>query len=125
MNNATYTQLRNGSWGIRVAGTAGVGQTITVTKKDGSNKTETVQKVLWTGRDSKSGQTVSLCSIGAGKSGNSSGERGKCRHCGASLDRYALQHGYRYCSQECREQEQHGGQSYYDRNGNFVLGDED
>jgi hypothetical protein len=60
---ATYTQLRDGSWGIRAAGKLSAGASVTVTKRDGTSKTETISKVLWTGTDSKSGQTVSLCSI--------------------------------------------------------------
>jgi len=53
----TYTKLRNGSWGVRVQGSVSAGQTVTVAKRDGSTKTETVGRVLWTG------QGVSLCSI--------------------------------------------------------------
>lgn len=117
--NATYTQLRDGSWGIRVLGTALENQTISVRKKDGTEKTETVRRVLWTGRDSRSGQTVSLCAIGAQ-------QPGKCRKCGGSLDDWERRHGMRLCA-NCRDGggNAHGGQSYYDRNGNFVLGDDD
>lgn len=53
----TYTKLNNGSWGVRVRGTATKGQKVTVTKKDGTTKTETIAAVLW------SGDGVSLCSI--------------------------------------------------------------
>lgn len=61
---ATYTKLRDGSWGIRVAGSARAGATITVHKKSGETRSETVARVLWTGKDSRSGETVSLCAIG-------------------------------------------------------------
>jgi hypothetical protein len=53
----TYTKLNNGSWGVRVKGAVAKGQKVTVTKKDGTTKTEMVSAVLW------SGDGVSLCSI--------------------------------------------------------------
>jgi hypothetical protein len=46
---ATYTKLRDGSWGVRVVGTVAPGATVQVTKKSGESKTETVGKVIWTG----------------------------------------------------------------------------
>lgn len=45
----TYTKLRDGSWGIKVAGTAIAGQVVTVTTKAGDVRTETVARVMWTG----------------------------------------------------------------------------
>lgn len=47
----TYTKLRDGSWGLRVNSgqTVKSGQSVTVTKKSGETKAETVGKVLWTG----------------------------------------------------------------------------
>jgi hypothetical protein len=61
--SATYTKLRSGEWGVRVEGAARAGQTITVRKKDGSTKTETIEKVVWTGNG------VSLCAVKSNKSG--------------------------------------------------------
>lgn len=58
---ATYTKLRDGSWGVKVRGKATVGQTVTVTKRDGQKKTETITQVLWTG------DGVSLCAISAAR----------------------------------------------------------
>jgi len=55
--NATYTKLRSGDWGVRVEGTAAKGDTITVTKKSGETKQETVRAVVWTGNG------VTLCAI--------------------------------------------------------------
>lgn len=48
---ATYTKLRSGEWGIRVAGGALLarGATVTVIKKNGESKTETVQNKVWSG----------------------------------------------------------------------------
>lgn len=48
--SATYTKLRDGSWGIR--GPAAEIQSyknVTVTKKDGTSKTEMVVSVVWSG----------------------------------------------------------------------------
>ena len=46
----TYTKLRNGDWGLRGTNLC-VGQTVTVSKRDGSTKSETVGRVLWSGED--------------------------------------------------------------------------
>lgn len=52
---ATYTKLKNGDWGVRFVGPKPKeGSQITVKKKDGSEKRETVEKVLWS---DDSGQT--------------------------------------------------------------------
>lgn len=59
---ATYTKLRDESWGVRVVGPAQPGP-IEVTKKSGETKTETIVAVVW------SGNGVSLCQI-AGRDGN-------------------------------------------------------
>ena len=46
----TYTKLRDDSWGIRAEGvTLTSGQVVSVTKRSGESKKETVGKVLWTG----------------------------------------------------------------------------
>ncbi len=52
--------------------------------------------------------------------------RGKCAKCGDELDDWKKRHAIRLCL-ECRDggSRAHGGQSYYDRSGNFVLGDDD
>ena len=51
---------------------------------------------------------------------------GKCVKCGNPLDRWERQHGVKRCA-DCRDGggNAHGGMSYYDRNGHFVLGDDD
>lgn len=63
MTTATYTKLRDGSWGIRVAGTATPGQSVTVTKKSGETKTEVVGKVMCSGEDKFGKGTTSLCTV--------------------------------------------------------------
>ncbi len=62
--SASYIKLKDNSWGIRVDGTATVGQSVTVSKKNGDTKNETITRVLFTGPDKfKAGKTVSLCAI--------------------------------------------------------------
>ena len=60
---ATYTKLNNGDWGIRVSGDITTGASVTVTKRDGSTKTEIVGKVVWTGKDKYSNADVSICTV--------------------------------------------------------------
>lgn len=82
----SYTKLKSGEWGIRAQGLmVKAGDSVTVTKKDGSVKTEHVARIVW------SGNGVSLCAIGHGQHSTTAG-RGyrrsddddmvKCRHCG-------------------------------------------
>ena len=68
MATATYTKLRSGEWGIRLIGRATEGQMVSVAKKSGETKSETIARVVWTGRDSRSGESVSLCAIGSTRS---------------------------------------------------------
>jgi len=56
----TYTKLKSGEWGVRMAGTPKVGARVSVSKKDGSTKTETIARVVW------SGDGISLCAIAKG-----------------------------------------------------------
>lgn len=60
---ATYTKLNNGDWGIKVTGDIATGASVTVTKRDGSTKTEIVGKVVWTGKDKYSNAQVSICTV--------------------------------------------------------------
>ena len=68
---ATYKQLKNGAWGIRVGGIVLAGETITVTKRDGSSKVETVGRVLWTG------EGISICTIQRSAPANRGARRGE------------------------------------------------
>lgn len=57
-SSATYTKLRDGSWGLRVTGpTPTTNQKVTVVKRDGTRKTEHIAAILW------SSDGVHLCSI--------------------------------------------------------------
>ena len=70
----TYSKLRDGSWGVR-----GIdlkeGQSVTVTKRSGETKTETVGKIVW--RDASD---LCVATI-AGKERKSSPGRGYNRQC--------------------------------------------
>lgn len=90
---ATYKQLNDGRWGVRAPASVVAGQAVSVRKKSGEVRTEVVSRVLWTGRDSRTGEQISLCAIaGSGSSGgarsgrsrsdNAPGGR-KCPMCGA------------------------------------------
>lgn len=80
---ASYTKLRSGEWGVRSTTPIEAGQVVSVTKKSGETKTETISKVLW------SGNGVWLASIGARSDSRSgrrtSGRYGGCRECGGPL----------------------------------------
>ena len=67
---ASYAKLKSGDWGIRVQGNVKAGQTITVRKKDGTTKQETVVKVVW------SGNGISLCAIEQRQTAKASSSRG-------------------------------------------------
>lgn len=54
---ATYTKLKSGAWGVRVQGAVTAGQVVTVTKRDGSSRSEMIERVLW------SGNNICLCAI--------------------------------------------------------------
>lgn len=59
----TYGRLDDGTWGLRVEGAVPeVGASLTVTKKDGSTKTEVVGAILWQGT-TRSGNPGALCKI--------------------------------------------------------------
>ena len=45
--SATYTNLKSGDWGIRSTEKVKPGQPVSVTKKDGETKSETIKAVLW------------------------------------------------------------------------------
>lgn len=56
----SYSKLRTGNWGIRSTTKVVEGQSVTVTKKSGESKSETIQKIVWTDNAG-----VWLCAIGA------------------------------------------------------------
>lgn len=54
---ATWIKLKSGEWGVRVVGSAAVGQSVTATNKAGKSSVVVVAKVVWAGNG------VSLCAI--------------------------------------------------------------
>jgi hypothetical protein len=82
--SATYTKLRDGSWGLRIVGSATPGSQISVAKKSGERKMETVGRVVFAGNG------VTLATILSAPSNNyaprktyGSHRPGRCRECGA------------------------------------------
>ncbi len=60
---ATFSKLKDGSWGIRVEGDAQPGDRVQTRRADGRTQWITVDQVVWQGRDRYSQQNVSLCTI--------------------------------------------------------------
>ena len=78
---ATYTKLRDGSWGIRVLGKKPKsGNSITVRKKSGATKRETVSRVMWSGKDRTTGRPVHLCCVAQQRQSRSSRDPAYCYH---------------------------------------------
>ena len=44
---ATFTRLRTGAWGLRVAGAVNTGDIVRATRRDGRSSLETVGRVVW------------------------------------------------------------------------------
>lgn len=80
---ATYTKLRDGSWGIRGARLT-AGASVTVTKRDGTAKVETVGRILWTGPDGTCLATITASTITTASAPRRSGS-GRCRGCGGPI----------------------------------------
>lgn len=87
-----YSRLNSGKWGIRVVTDKGGitnGTQVSVRTKSGKVRTETVQRVLWSGK-SKDGGNAFLCSIvdrmGGGDRRSPSGTYApygrRCSYCG-------------------------------------------
>lgn len=66
--------MRDGSWGIRSTAALAAGQTVTVTKRDGGTKLETVAHVVW------SGNGVWLASLVASRTPARSSQSSAGRH---------------------------------------------
>ena len=80
---ATYAKLNTGAWGVRVAGPKPVeGVGVLVTKRDGTAKTEVIERVLW------SGQGVYLCAIAP---------KGAARNVGAGSGTVSRSRAWRPC----------------------------
>lgn len=93
---ATYTKLEDGTWGVRVNSSRRLaeGDVLTVSKRDGSSKTERVAKVLWHGvaRDGREASLVTIAATSRSPQRGGSGRSGRgtwtgC-HCG-SVEEYS------------------------------------
>lgn len=96
---ASFTKLKSGDWGIYVDGTAKEGQTVNVSKKDGTTQECVVAKVLWKGKGK------SLCAIeqrqkAAASSGNS-GRSSRGRRTGCACGSIEGEYHDWYC-ESCR-----------------------
>lgn len=74
--SVTYSKLRSGDWGIRSTTELQPGQSVTVVKRDGGKKTETVDKLVW------SGNGVWLATIRPSSRGSSPNGGNVCAECG-------------------------------------------
>lgn len=73
---ATYTKLKSGAWGVRVeGGTPHVGQSITVTKRDGSARLEVIEKIVF------SGNGITLCAVEQSTARTKRASRGRRTGC--------------------------------------------
>jgi len=79
MKAATPTKLRNGSWGARVSGTAGKGETICITTRSGKTWNAKVAAVIWTGNGVSIVATVSTG--GPSRSSSSTSRRRDPNYC--------------------------------------------
>jgi len=85
MSNS-YTRLKSGDWAVRAEGVIKEGARITVTKKSGETKQETVSKVLWSGLDNRTNKPISLCLVAKesrGRRGNHAPYGQSCPYCGS------------------------------------------
>jgi hypothetical protein len=80
---ASYTKLKSGDWGVRVVGEKpDVGATITVTKKDGTTKSATVEKVVWSDADGRTHLVAVRPSGNGSTTAASRSGRNVCAECG-------------------------------------------
>lgn len=90
-NQTNYKKLRDGSWGlIGPADLLRQHQRVTVTKRSGERKSETVGRVLWTG-DGKAIATIARGGHGGGRRGGRGYVSGICGSCGHDEDACADQ----------------------------------
>jgi len=109
-----YRKTKEGSWAIMgPVDVVKVGSTVTVHKKDGTTKQE---HIVGVGKSfDVDGVLMNYGYTTVQESRETPRQAGRCQHCGDSCNPR-----YKTCI-ECR----HGGQSYYDSFGNFVLGSDD
>jgi hypothetical protein len=60
---ATFTKLKNGDWGLRVEGNAGPGDRVLAITKGGKKQYMVLGEIVWSGRDSRTGEFISVGTI--------------------------------------------------------------
>lgn len=87
---ATPTKLRDGSWGCKTAGTAKIGDIVTITTRSGKSWDAKITRVVRTGADEYGdGDEISICATEsldrpvARTSTRSRSANGICRLCGS------------------------------------------
>jgi len=58
-----YAKLRDDSWGVRCFQEAKPGDLVVVFTKDNKKRTETINQVVFTGPDRRSGKMIWICSV--------------------------------------------------------------
>jgi len=76
-SKATYTRLKDGSWGIRTTFAASAGSIVEVKKQSGEVKDEVVEKLIW------SGSGVYLYAVRQAAKKEAAQRSQKCDDCGA------------------------------------------
>lgn len=79
---ATYTKLKDGTWGVRSTFMISPNQSITVVKKDGMCKAERVASVVWHGAGVWLGTLHTTHKAGAGNVAKYGPPSGACVQCG-------------------------------------------
>ena len=81
----TYTKLKSGNWGVRSTEALKEGQTITVRKKSGDTKLETIARIVWSGNGVWLAAILTSGSTGSAKRSSPRGQRTGCS-CGSIED---------------------------------------
>lgn len=60
---ATFTKLRDSSWGLRIQGVAQPGDRVVAVRQSGQRQTLTVGEIMWKGQDRDTGMTITVATI--------------------------------------------------------------
>lgn len=67
LDNPTWTKIssgpHSGEWGARIEGEAAPGDRIEMVRKDGSRSTAVIDEIVWSGRDARSGKTITIAAL--------------------------------------------------------------
>lgn len=83
---ATFTKLLKGDWGVRIEGAEHhrPGQTVTVTRRDGSTARVRLGRRIWEGSDRFTGAPVQIFVAERAERPGQAGDGGRCIECGRS-----------------------------------------